>query len=289
MGLCIGNLDLKNPFLLAPMLEPNDIAFRLLCKRAGAALTYTGMISPLSRKKIYFDDFPAVQLFGNSPKGFLEFIKKHDEKVALWDFNLGCPSKLSKKLSHGAFMHEDFENIENILKTMRKSTKKPVTLKLRKSPQALEIVRIANKYCDAIGIHPRTSSQGYGGKPDYKFALKIKEISNIEVIYSGDVSLSNYKRILRDFRIVFVGRAAIGNPAIFSEFLGKKIKISFFDYLILAEKYSLPFRQIKYSAMCFSKGRKNAKEIRREIILAKTIAEIKEIFKSKQINRADFV
>ena len=74
----IGNLKLKNRFLLAPMLEPNDVAFRLLCKRAGCGLTYTGMVSPLSKQKMVLDDKPAVQLFGNDARGITSFIKKYE-------------------------------------------------------------------------------------------------------------------------------------------------------------------------------------------------------------------
>jgi tRNA-dihydrouridine synthase len=101
------------------MLEPNDIAFRLLCKRAGAGLTYTGMVSPLSKQKLDLDDKPGLQLFGNSARGIRSFMKRYDSKVSLWDFNLGCPSKLSKRLGHGAFMHGDIGAIEDILKVMR--------------------------------------------------------------------------------------------------------------------------------------------------------------------------
>jgi len=171
----IGTLKLKNRIFLAPMLEPNDVAFRLLCKKAGCGLTYTGMVSPLSKQKMELDDKPAVQLFGNNARGIVSFIKKYDSKVSLWDFNLGCPSKLSKRLEHGAFMHKDIEAIEKILKAMRSATKKPVTIKLRKSYNAIEIARMAEKYVDAIGIHARTFEQGYGGEVDYAFALKLKK------------------------------------------------------------------------------------------------------------------
>ena len=102
MKYSIGNLKLKSRIFLAPMLEPNDIAFRLLCKKAGCGLTYTGMTSPLSKAKLNLDDNPALQLFGNGEIGIRKFIKKYDKNVSLWDFNLGCPSKLSKKLGHGA-------------------------------------------------------------------------------------------------------------------------------------------------------------------------------------------
>ncbi len=278
----IGNLELKSRIFLSPMLEPNDIAFRLLCKKEGAALTFTGMVNALSKQKLYLDDKPALQLFGNTPKGIKEFIKKYDDKVSMWDFNLGCPSKLSKKLAHGAFMHKDFKNIEEILSTIRKATKKPIAIKLRKSPQALEIAKLAEKYCDAIGIHARTAEQGYSGEPDYQFALELKSKSKIPIIYSGDPKKIQIKKILKDFDFVFIGRDAIGNPGIFAEIQGKKPKTSFKDYLRLSKKYEIFFRQIKFQAMHFTKKSKRAKEKRKKLINAKTIEEMEKAMKTNK-------
>ena len=279
----IGNLKLKNRFLLAPMLEPNDIVFRLFCKKAGCALTYTGMISPLSKQKLILDDKPAIQLFGNSEKGIKSFIKKYNSNVSLWDFNLGCPSKLSRKLEHGAFMHNDIKAIEEILKTVRSATKKPVTIKLRKSNNAIKIAKMAEKIgFNAIGIHARTLGQGYSGEVDYAFALKLKKAVSVPTIFSGNVDEKNVGKILKDFDFVFVGRDAIGNPGIFSKFEGKEKKINFRDYLKLAKKYKLHFNQIKFQAMNFSKGLDNAKEIRRKLIDAKTILDIKRIMQTNK-------
>jgi len=297
----IKNLKLKNHFLLAPMLEPNDIAFRLLCKRAGCGLTWTGMVSPLSKQKIDLDDKPAVQLFGNSARGISSFIKKYDKNVSLWDFNLGCPSKLSRKLAHGAFMHKDFEMIEKILKTMREATKKPISIKLRKSGQAIEIAKLAEKYVDVIGIHARTIEQGYSGDVDYDFALKLKKAVSVPVIYSsapkgippaqmasagadkvGNVNVDKYRKILEDFDFVFIGREAIGNPNIFSKLSGNKVEIDFGDYIKLAKKYKLFFRQIKYQAMNFTKGLKNTKELRRKLIEVKSVEDVERVMKTNR-------
>jgi tRNA-dihydrouridine synthase len=277
----IGKLNLKGRMLLAPMLEPNDVAFRLLCKKEGCALTYTGMISPLSKQKLVLDDKPAIQLFGNSDEGIDAFIKKYDTKVSLWDFNLGCPSKLSGRLAHGAFMHGEIETIEKILKAMRRSTKKPITIKLRKSPHAMEIAKMAEEYVDAIGIHPRTIKQGYSGEPDYEFAVKLKEEISVPVIYSGNVSEKNVEKVLKDFDFVFVGREAIGNPGFFSS--KKKTSLELFkEYLKLAEKYEIPFRQIKYQAMNFTGGIKGARQMRKKLVGAKSISDIKEIMKTNK-------
>ena len=275
----IKNLKLKNRFLLAPMLEPNDIVFRLLCKKAGCGLTWTGMISPLSKQKMILDDKPAVQLFGNSVRGIKSFIKKYDKDVSLWDFNLGCPSKLSRKLEHGAFLHKDFEMIEEILKTMREATKKPISIKLRKSKWAIEIAKLAEKYVDAIGIHARTIEQGYSGDVDYDFALELKKSVNVPVVYSGDVNEDNAKKILKDFDFVFVGRKAIGNPNIFSKLSGSELRIGFKDYLKLAKKYNLFFRQIKYQAMNFTRGLADAKSLRKKLVEVKSVEDVERVMK----------
>ncbi len=274
----IGNLKLKNRFLLAPMLEPNDIAFRLLCKKAGCGLTYTGMVSPLSKHKMNLDDKPAVQLFGNNTRGISSFIKKYNSKVSLWDFNLGCPSKLSRRLRHGAFMHEDLDSIGNILKTIRAATKKPVTIKLRKSDKAIEIAKMAEKIgIDAIGIHARTFGQGYGGDVDYDFALKLKKTVSVPIIFSGNVNEDNADKILKDFDFVFIGRAAIGDPGVFARLTGKNSNVGFMDYIKLAKKYSLFFRQMKFQAMNFTKGLKNAKALRFGLIGSKSVSEIEKV------------
>ncbi len=273
----IGNFKPKNRFFLAPMLEPNDIAFRLLCKKAGCGLTYTGMINPLSKQKVFLDDKPAIQIFCTNTKGIKEFIKKYEKEVVLFDFNLGCPSVLAEKMGFGSFLHDDIETIEEILKVMRKSTKKPITIKLRKSERAMQIAKMASKYVDAIGIHPRTQKQGYSGEPDLEFALKIKREIKLPIIYSGNVNEKNAKKLLETFDFVMVGREAIGNPGIFSLLNGKQNKTKFSGYIKLALKYKLFFRQIKYQAINFTKGVDGAREKRNLLSKAKTIDDIKKI------------
>jgi len=271
----IGNLRLKNKILLAPMLEPNDIAFRLLCKKAGCGLTYTGMVSPLSKQKMFLDDKPAVQLFGNSVKGIKSFIKKYDSEVSLWDFNLGCPSKLSKRFGHGGCL-DDVDVIVEIVKVMRNSTDKPVTIKLRKSEKAIEIARRCEEFVDAIGIHARSVGQGYSGEVDYDFALSVKRAVKCPVIFSGVNDLGEVDSILEDFDFVMLGRLAIGNPGIFS---GKTI--GFGEYLKLAKKYGLLFRQVKFQAMNFTKGFNGARELRGKLIDYKNIKDLESAMGSQ--------
>jgi len=270
----LGNLKLKSRIFLAPMLEPNDIAFRLLCQRCGSGLNFTGMTSPFSKHEIHLDDKPAMQLFGNSPRGIRAFLKKYDDKVSMWDFNLGCPSTSSEKMGHGAYMHEDLETIGKVFFYMRKNTAKPCSVKLRKSPNALKIAKMAEDAgFDMVTIHPRTFKQGYSGKADYDYALKMKEELKIPVCYSGDVNEKNIAVILKDFDFVMIGRSAIGNPNIFG---GEKV--GFLDYLKLALKYGIYFRQIKFQAMCFTKGEVSARSMRRDLVYAKNLEEVEKVF-----------
>ena len=280
----INEFPTRNPFILAPMQEINDIAFRLLCKRYNCGLTETGMIHPLTKQEFYLEDRPIVQLFCTKTKGIKDFVKKYNKRVAGWDFNLGCPAKTAKKLGHGSYL-TDLEVIEDILKTIRLSAgkNKPFIVKVRKSDISFEILKIAEKYCDAIAIHARTREQGYAGKPDLKFAQKIKKKSKIPVIYSGNVNKNNYRKLLRKFDYLMIGREAIGNPEIFS-FLseGKDYvnsnKNSFHEYLKISKKYNFPFRQLKLQAMNFTKGMKNAKELRLRIFKAKDKKQLKDLF-----------
>ncbi len=276
MNSQLENFKLKNKIFLAPMEEINDIAFRILCKKAGCGLTYTGMISPLSKKKILLADKPVLQLFCKDTKGIKEFMKKYDKKVSFWDLNLGCPAKAAKKHGYGVFMN-DLKTIEEIVKEMRKNTKKPLTIKIRKSKIYFEIIKIAEKYCDAICIHPRTQEQGYSGEPDLKFAEEIKSKTKLPVIYSGNVNENNFKNFLEKFDYVMIGREAIGRPEIFAKLTNTPFKKYFREYLELAKKYNLPFRQIKFQAMNFTKGLRNSTKLRNQLSLVKNMKELKKL------------
>ena len=270
------NLKLKNKIFLAPMEEINDVAFRLLCKDAGAGLTWTGMIHPRGKQEIDLDDKPILQLFCTSTEGIKEFMKKHDLKVSGWDFNLGCHAKTAKKHGFGSYL-KDLEVIEEIMKTIRASTKKPFSVKIRKSKDAFKILKLAEKYCDWICVHPRTQGQGYGGEADLNYGLEFKKKSKIPVIYSGDVkNLEEAKERLKQFDYVMIGRGAIGIPSVFG---GEKK--SFKDYLEVAKKYKLPFRQLKFQAMSFSKGIRGGAEIRRNIAKMKSLKELRDYLNSK--------
>jgi len=281
----IGNLLLSNRVFLAPMHQINDIPFRVLCKRAGAGLVYTGLINPQNREKLLLKDKPALQLACNSTKGIPEFIKKYDRVISLYDFNLGCPSPHAKSSKVGYFMTSKFKAIEDILKTIKNNTKKPITIKIRKMPEEnlRKIIKIAEKYCQAIAVHPRTQQQGYSGEPDIEFAKKVKNLTKLPIIYSGNIrSKDGAEKMLEEFDFIMVGRASLGNPHIFSDILDlRKKKSGFNDWLRIAKKNKLDlkkdFKQIKFQALNFTRDFPGSAKVRKRISEAKTTKEILKI------------
>lgn len=277
--------NVRNRVFLAPMEEVNDPAFRELCKNAGAKLTWTPLTSPLSPLPLFLEDKPVLQLFGGAEMlksdvrhRVSDFMKLYDDKVSGWDFNLGCPATTAKNHKYGAYL-TDIETTEKIVRQMRKNTKKPLLIKIRKSPIAYEHLKIAEKYCDAISIHPRTKEQGYSGEPDIEWAKQFKEKSKIPVIYSGNVNEKNYKELLKKFDYVMIGRSAIGHPEIFAKISdNKKFKKDFKEYLKLSEKYEVPWRVIKFQAMQFTKGDKGSRKKRNQMIKVTNTEELKKIF-----------
>ena len=271
------HLRCKNKVFLAPMEEVNDPAFRILCKKAGAGLTYTPLTNPLSKKLLVLKDKPVLQLFTNNTKGIKEFMKKYNSSVVGWDFNLGCPATTAKKHKFGAYL-DNPKVVEEIISIMRSLTKKPLSIKIRKSPFENDYLKIAEKYCDAIAIHPRIREQGYSGEPDIKWAKEFKKKSSIPVIYSGNVDEKNYKEFLKTFDYVMIGRKAIGHPEIFAKITNnKKFKRSYKNYLKLAMKYNVPYRVMKFQAMQFTKGLRDSRKKRLEIYETKDLDALKEL------------
>ncbi|PIU76213.1 hypothetical protein COS75_00125 [Candidatus Pacearchaeota archaeon CG06_land_8_20_14_3_00_35_12] len=277
--MMIGNLKLENPYFLAPMAGVNDIAFRILCRKAGAGLVYTGMINPLSPMKLDLDDKPAIQIFSANEKGIKEFITKHEEDAKLFDFNLGCSKSLARQHGFGAFLQNKKENIEGILGAMRGSTKKPITIKLRKSNKISKTIKIAEKYCDAICIHPRTIAQGYSGKAGVSFAEKLKKETSLPIIYSGDVNEKNAPELLKKFDFIMIGREAMGYPNIFAKLTETNEEFGFKDYLALAAKYKIGFAQIKFQAIHFTKFMIGGSELRLKLSKTKRLKDIEGIYR----------
>lgn len=238
MKLTIGNVELKNNVILAPMAGVTDLPFRVLCKEQGAGLLCMEMVSA---KAIYYGsknteelmkispaEMPvSLQLFGSDADIMADMAKKIEEKpFAVLDINMGCPVPKVVNNGEGSALMKNPKLAEEIIKKMVKAVKKPVTVKIRKGfdevhLNAVEMAKIAEASgAAAVAVHGRTREQYYAGKADWDCIRAVKEAVKIPVIGNGDVTDAlSAERLLIETGCdgVMVGRAAQGNPFIFRE------------------------------------------------------------------------
>ena len=238
--LKIGNVELENPYVLAPMAGVTDLPFRLLCKEQGAGLLCMEMISAKALQynnrntKALLEIDPrecpvSLQLFGADPDIISEQAKRIEElPFQILDINMGCPvPKVVRNGEGSALMNQPKLVYDIVYKTVR-AIQKPVTVKIRKgfndeSVNAVEIARIIEEAGGAaVAVHGRTREQYYSGKADWDIIRQVKEALKIPVIGNGDVTSG--KRAIAMMEQtgcdgVMIGRGAQGNPWIFRELL----------------------------------------------------------------------
>lgn len=235
--LAIRHIRPTNPFVLAPLDGYTDLPFRLACRRAGAGLCFTEMVPGMalamgsrdSRRRMRNtpEDHPLViQVAGPSPDLLARCARLAEEAGAdAVDVNAGCPSRTVTNGGAGAALLSDLPLLARILTAVRRAVQVPVTVKVRSGPVAAnividEIARIARDTgMDAVTLHARTRAQGYSGRADWTHIARFKSLFEGTVIGNGDVtSASDGLRMLAETGCdgVMVGRAAIGDPWIFT-------------------------------------------------------------------------
>ena len=237
--LKIGNVELENNIILAPMAGITDLPFRVICKEYGAGLVCTEMVS--SRALFYSDEKTkkllntnnekrpiSFQIFGSDEETF-EFSANYLNNIAdIIDINMGCPAPKVVKNGDGSKLLLDLEKAEKLIKAVVKNAKVPVTLKIRKGWDkehivATKVAQIAEKNgISAITVHGRTRTEFFSGEVDLDIIKKVKESVNIPVIGNGNIVDEKSARKMFEYTGVdgiMIGRGALGKPWIFKQII----------------------------------------------------------------------
>ena len=258
----IGNVDISNKFILAPMAAVNCTSFRMLCKENKAGLVYTQMfdvefVKNKNRREvkeflnIIESERPvSVQLIGNREESIIKSIKQVEEFADIIDFNVGCSEKEILAKEYGAYLLSNPMLLEKIVKKMVQATTKPVTVKMRIGIDAQKIVAVnIAKNLEAVGaaavcIHGRTAEQKLAKKVNWTIMKQVKEKLDIPVMANGDVTshlegIDLLNKTTCDF--VMIGRGARDRPWIFdpkkTQIDNAEIKKQILRFIELYNKY----------------------------------------------------
>lgn len=299
----IKNIQTKNNLFLAPMAGYTDIAFRHLCKKYGAGLTTTEMIS--AKGLIYdsektkqllilspLEDVKIVQLFGHEPEVIAQAIQHpvlNDFDII--DINMGCPAPKIIKNGEGSYLMTQIGLAKRIVEQAVSVTDKPITVKMRLGFDKNVAVEFAKEMesagASAITVHGRLTTQGYSGKADYQAIAEVKKAVKIPVIANGDVcSLDDYKQILQVTNAdgVMIGRGAVGNPKIFADILGYQIQYDRLktikeQYNILMQHYNEHFvvTNMRKHLLQYFKGESLPTELKLKLMQCEKVSDIFQI------------
>jgi tRNA-dihydrouridine synthase B len=234
----IGPLLLSNRLVLAPMAGITDLPFRLLCRRLGAGLAVSEMVSaapglrhtPKSRRRLDHQGEPApraVQIAGANPALMAEAACHNvDAGAQIIDINMGCPAKKVCRVQAGSALLGDEALVARMLDAVVNAVSVPVTLKIRTgldpaNRNAVRIARLAEQAgIAAITVHGRSRACAFRGVAEYNTIRAVKSAVGIPVIANGDIdSGEKAQAVLLHTGAdgVMIGRAALGNPWVFRE------------------------------------------------------------------------
>ena len=261
MSFKIGNIEIKNPIVVAPMAGITNTSFRKICKEMGAGFVVSEMVSDkalvygskktLDLLKMADDERPiSQQIFGSDIDSFVKAAQivyniMHPDII---DINMGCPvPKVAIRAQAGSALLKSPEKIRDIVAAVVEAVPVPITVKIRSgwdansinAPQVAKICEEAG--ASAITLHARTRAQGYSGQADWRLIKEVVKTVSIPVIGNGDVKTCyDAKRMLDETGCagVMIGRGVLGNPWLIKEC------VDYLDNGSLPQKISLSEKKI---------------------------------------------
>lgn len=280
----IGNVEIDNQVVLAPMAGITDSAFRRIAKSMGCGLIETEMVSDKAimyentrtQEMLYMTDYErpiSQQIFGAEVKSFKIAAKYIEEnmKPDIIDINMGCPvPKVAVRSQAGSALLKNPQKIGEIVEAVVESVDIPVTAKIRSGWDSYHInaVEVAGIIEDAgasaITIHPRTREQRYGETADWSMIKKVKEAVSIPVIGNGDIwSCYDAHRMIEETNCdaIMIGRGVLGNPWLIKQcidYLDQEIepeKIKLEEKLEMIKKHAELLSEIRPEKVAIHKMR----------------------------------
>ncbi len=315
--LKIGNVELENNLILAPMAGVCDLPFRLLCKEQGAGLLCMEMVSA---KGIYYNNKNtelllaiqeqerpvSLQLFGADAGIMSEMAKKIEERpFDILDINMGCPVPKVVNNGEGSALMKQPKLVFEIVSKVAGAIQKPVTVKIRKGfdqehVNAVEIARIAEEAgAAAVAVHGRTREQYYSGQADWDIIRKVKEAVSIPVIGNGDLLTGQDVLAMKEQTGCdgfMIGRGAQGNPWIFRQMLhfmetGEELPrpdaaevarmlLRHARSQIALKGEEMGIREMRKHAAWYTGGYRNSAKLRGKINEVETYGQLEELFQT---------
>lgn len=312
----IGNVEIKNQVVLAPMAGICNNAYRRIIKDMGCGLIVAEMVSDKAlmydstktKDMLYMteDERPiSQQIFGSDIDSFVIAAKYIEENMHpdIIDINMGCPvPKVALRAQAGSALLKDPDKVYEIVKAVADSVSIPVTVKIRsgwddKSINAVEIAKqIERAGASAIAVHPRTRAQGYSGHSNWDIIKQVKDSVSIPVIGNGDITTCyDAKKMIDETGCdaIMIGRGVLGNPWLIKECVDyleygiepKKITIKekidmikrHLNNLLDTKPYKVALLEIRTHAAYYLKGLPQGKELKVKIFKTTSKEEIIEL------------